>query len=186
MKDQLITVGELQFKPYITANDIQQKVEEMATRIRKEYEGKNPIFIAILNGAFVFAADLIRAVNIESEITFIKLASYKGLRSSGKVNTLIGLDAELEGRPVIIVEDIVDSGQTLSEFIPELKKFKPESVEIATLLFKSEELRFPLNIKFMGFDIPPKFVVGYGLDYDGLGRELSDIYQLAEEELEEE
>lgn len=180
MSDQLISVEDLRFKPYISAEDIQKKVGEMAQKIREEYEGTQPVFLAILNGAFVFAADLIRAVNIESEITFIKLASYKGLESTGKVETLIGLDTELEGRHIIIVEDIVDSGKTLSEFIPELHKFRPKSVAIASLLLKSEELRYPLDIKFFGFDIPPKFVVGYGLDYNGFGRELSAIYQLAE------
>lgn len=180
MNDQLISVGGLSFKPYLTAEDIQKKINEMASHIREEFEGKKPIFLAILNGAFVFAADLVRAVNIESEITFIKLASYKGLESTGKVETLIGLDIELKGRHIIIVEDIVDSGKTLSEFIPKLNMFNPESVSIASLLFKSEELRYPLDIKYMGFDIPSKFVIGYGLDYDGLGRELSNIYQLAE------
>ncbi len=180
MKDQLITVGGLQFKPYISAEAIQERINEMAEKIRADYEGKIPVFLAILNGSFIFAADLIRTVNISSEITFIRLASYSGLESSGKVRTLIGMEDNLEGRPVIIVEDIVDSGKTLSEFIPELIKYKPESVEIASLLLKSEELRYPLDVKYMGFDIPSKFVLGYGLDYDGLGRELKDIYQLAE------
>lgn len=181
MSDQLISIKELQFKPFLSAEDIRNKIAEMAEQIRKEFEGKKPVFLAILNGSFIFAADLVRAVNIESEITFIKLASYKGMKSSGKVDTLIGLDTELEGRHIIIVEDIVDSGKTLSEFIPELHKFRPESVTIASLLLKSEELRYPIDVKFLGFDIPPKFVVGYGLDYDGFGRELDAIYQLAEE-----
>lgn len=180
MSDQLISIEDLRFKPYISAEDIQKKIDEMAQQIREEFEGTQPVFLAILNGAFIFAADLIRAVNIESEITFIKLASYKGLESTGKVETLIGLDTDLEDRHIIIVEDIVDSGKTLSEFIPELHKFRPKSVSIASLLLKSEELRYPIDVKFVGFDIPPKFVVGYGLDYDGFGRELSAIYQLAD------
>jgi hypoxanthine phosphoribosyltransferase len=180
MSDQLISIEDLRFKPYISAEEIQKKIDEMARQIREEFEGKKPVFLAVLNGAFVFAADLTRAVNIQSEITFIKLASYKGMKSSGKVETLIGLDTDLEDRHIIIVEDIVDSGKTLSEFIPELHKFRPKSVSIAALLLKPEELRYPIDIKFLGFEIPPKFVVGYGLDYDGLGRELSAIYQLEE------
>ncbi len=180
MSDQLISVGDLRFKPYISAEDIKLKVDEMAQQIREEFEGTKPVFLAILNGSFVFAADLLRATNIESEITFIKLASYQGTQSTGQVDTLIGLDADLEDRHIIIVEDIVDSGKTLSEFIPELHKFRPKSVTIASLLLKSEELRYPIDVKFVGFDIPPKFVVGYGLDYDGYGRELAAIYQLAE------
>ncbi len=180
MTDQKISVGGLPFKPYLTSDVIAQKIQEMAKAMRKEYEGKNPIFLAVLNGAFVFAADLIRALNIELEITFIKLSSYDGLQSTKEVKTLIGLDMELQGRPVVIVEDIVDSGKTLWDFIPVLTRFKPASVDIAALLLKSEELRYPLEVKFFGFDIPPKFVVGYGMDYNGLGRELKSIYQLAD------
>lgn len=168
------------FDTYLSDADIQEKVKEMAAALNRDYEGKRPLFIAILNGSFMFAADLFKYLTIEAEICFIKLASYKGMKSSGSVITAIGLDVDLFGRDVVIVEDIVDTGKTLGEFLPKLDHQQPKSLKIAALLHKPEATRFPLTIDYIGFSIPNKFVVGYGLDYDGLGRNLKEIYQLAD------
>lgn len=174
----IIKVHNKTFETYLSDETIQQRVKEMAAAINKEYEGKKPLFIAILNGSFMFAADLFKQLSIEAELCFIKLASYKGMKSSGKVITSIGLEEDLFGKDVIIVEDIVDTGKTLHRFLPKLVHQQPKSLKIATLLHKSEATEYPLALDYVGFVIPNKFVVGYGLDYDGLGRNLREIYQL--------
>ena len=173
-----LKVHDKEFIPYITAAQIEEQVNRVAAEINKDYENKKPLFIAILNGAFIFAADLFKKINLEAEICFIKLASYKGVKSTGKVITAIGLDVELYGRDVIIVEDIVDTGKTLSEFLPQLEHHHPSSLKIATLLHKPAAMVHPIKIDYLGFTIPNKFVLGYGLDYDGLGRNIKEIYQL--------
>ena len=174
-----IKLHDKEFDTYLSEKDIQEKIRLIAEQLNKDYEGKKPLFIAILNGAFMFAADLFKYVTIDAEICFIKLASYRGMKSSGNVITAIGLDQDLYDRDVIIVEDIVDTGKTLSEFLPKLDHQQPRSLKIAALLHKPEATQFPLTIDYIGFSIPNKFVVGYGLDYDGLGRNLKEIYQLA-------
>lgn len=174
----VIKVHDKEFEPYLTSDEIDVQVSRMAAELNKDYAGKKPIFIAILNGAFIFAADLFKKLDIEAEICFIKLASYKGVKSTGKVITAIGLDAEIYGRDVIILEDIVDTGKTLSQFLPQLVHNQPASLKIATLLHKPEAMVHPLTIDYLGFTIPNKFVLGYGLDYDGLGRNIKEIYQL--------
>ena len=168
------------FDTYLSEQTIQDTIERMAAQINADYAGKRPLFIAILNGSFMFAADLFKRLTIDSEICFIKLASYRGMKSSGQVITAIGLDVDLFGRDVVIIEDIVDTGKTLNEFLPKLDHQQPASLKIASLLHKPEATQFPLTIDYVGFSIPNKFVVGYGLDYDGLGRNLKEIYQLAE------
>ncbi len=168
------------FDIYISEEKILEKVKELAENINRDYKDKKPLFIAILNGSFMFASDLFKHITIDAEITFIKLASYKGMKSSGQVITAIGLEMDLIDRDVIIVEDIVDTGKTLHYFIPKLQHQQPASLKIASLLHKPEALKHPLTIDYIGFNIPNKFVVGYGLDYDGLGRNLKEIYQLAE------
>ena len=173
-----IRVHDKEFVPYLSAEEIEVQVQRVADEINKDYEGKRPLFVAILNGAFIFAADLLKKVNVEAEICFIKLASYKGVKSTGKVITAIGLDAELYGRDVIIVEDIVDTGKTLTQFLPQLEHHHPASLKIASLLHKPDACVHPIKIDYLGFTIPDKFVLGYGLDYDGLGRNTKDIYQL--------
>lgn len=173
-----VKLHDLHFKPFISEEEIQKRVAEMGAQLREKYKGQRPIFLAVLNGSFIFAADLFRSTAIESEITFIKLSSYDGLKSTGDITTRIGLDMDLKGRPIIIVEDIVDTGKTLHAFLPVLEEMEPKSVEIITLLQKPTELKFDLAVQYVGFEIPAKFVVGYGLDYDGLGRELCAIYQL--------
>lgn len=172
-----IKVHDKEFMPYISSKDIEKQVRRVAGEINRDYEGKKPLFIAILNGAFIFAADLFKYLQMEAEICFIKLASYKGVKSTGKVITAIGLDAELYGRDVIIVEDIVDTGKTLTQFLPQLEHQHPASLKIVSLLHKPSASIFPIQIDYLGFTIPDKFVIGYGLDYDGLGRNIKEIYQ---------
>jgi len=174
----IIRVHDKDFVPYLTSAQIDEQVSRVAAEINMDYDGKKPLFIAILNGAFMFASDLLKKVTVESEITFIKLASYKGIKSTGKVINAIGLDADLHRRDVIIVEDIVDTGKTLFHFLPQLQHQNPTSLKIASLLHKPDALIHPLTIDYLGFTIPDKFVIGYGLDYDGLGRNIKEIYQL--------
>jgi hypoxanthine phosphoribosyltransferase len=175
-----IEVNNKKFTPFITAEQISEQVNILATELNRDYEGKRPLFIAILNGSFMFASDLFKAVTIEAEICFIKLASYKGTKSTGNVITSIGLDEPLNGRHVVIVEDIVDTGKTLNEFLPQLFNQQPASLKIAALLHKPDALAYPVKIDYLGFNVPNKFLLGYGLDFDGLGRNLKEIYQLVE------
>lgn len=176
----MITIHDKNFVPYITEEQIKERVKAIAADISRDYAGKKPLFVAILNGAFMFASDLFKELDIEAEIAFIKLASYKGTTSTGKVLTAIGLDADIHERHVIIVEDIVDTGKTLNTFLPTLEHSQPKSLKLVTLLHKPEATVFPIKIDYLCFSIPNKFVVGYGLDYDGLGRNLKEIYQIEE------
>jgi hypoxanthine phosphoribosyltransferase len=173
-----IRVHDKTFETYLNEETIQARVKEMAEALNKDYAGRRPLFIAILNGSFMFASDLFKYLTIDAEICFIKLASYKGMKSTGNVVTTIGLDDDLFGKDVVIIEDIVDTGKTLYNFLPKLEHQQPASIKLAALLHKPEAAKFPLTIDYAGFSIPEKFVVGYGLDYDGLGRNLKEIYQL--------
>ena len=175
---ELIKVHDKEFKPYISAEKISEEVKRVASEINKDYAGRKPLFIAILNGSFMFAADLFKEVNIEAEICFIKLASYKGTKSSGQVITAIGLDTDLVGREIIVIEDIVDTGNTLTKFLPQIHHHHPASLKIAALLHKPDAMVHPIKIDYLGFSVPNKFLLGYGLDYDGLGRNIKEIYQL--------
>lgn len=174
----LVKVHDKSFEIYLSEDTILKRVKELATAINNDYAGKRPLFIVILNGSFMFAADVFKNLTIEAEICFIKLASYKGMKSSGKVVTSIGLEEDLFGKEVIILEDIVDTGKTLHNFLPKLIHQQPKSLKIVALLHKPEATEHPLTLDYVGFIIPNKFVVGYGLDYDGLGRNLKEIYQL--------
>ncbi|RMG87281.1 MAG: hypoxanthine phosphoribosyltransferase [Bacteroidetes bacterium] len=177
-----ITLHDLKFEPYLSEATIRERVREVAKAIETDFKGKCPVFLAILNGSFVFAADLIRACNIPSEIAFTKLSSYEGLRSSGEVKMVFGADIDLANRHVIVVEDIIDSGRTMDAFLPALQAKNPASLSLAVLLLKPDALEFPVKADYLGFEIPDKFVVGYGLDYNELGRNLPGIYQLATDE----
>jgi hypoxanthine phosphoribosyltransferase len=177
----IIRVHDKQFEPYLDAAIIKERIQAIASQLSKDYAGKKPLFIAILNGSFMFAADLFKELAVDAEICFIKLASYKGTKSTGQVITAIGMDMDIFGREVVIVEDIVDTGKTLSEFLPQLEHQQPASLKIVALLHKPEATVFPIKIDYLGFSIPDKFVVGYGLDYDGLGRNIKEIYKLVEE-----
>ena len=174
----VIKVHDKYFEPFLSEETLQQKVKEIAGNISKDYKTKRPLFIAILNGSFMFAADVFKHLDIEAEICFIKLASYKGTRSTGHVITAIGLDTDITGRDIIILEDIIDTGKTLHNFLPQLFNQQPSSVKIAVLLHNPDATVFEINIDYCCFSIPNKFVVGYGLDYDGLGRNLKEIYQV--------
>ena len=173
-----IRIHDKHFTPFITAAEIKQRVHALAALINTDYAGKNPLLIGILNGSFIFAADLFRGLTIEAEISFIKLASYKGTSSSGHVVTAIGLEEELHGRHVIIVEDIIDTGKTLHSFLPGLQQRQPASVKIAAFLTKPDALQYDVRADYVAFEIANKFVVGYGLDYDDHGRNYPDLYRL--------
>lgn len=176
----VIQVHDKQFTPYINADKLQARIQELAAAISNDLKGEKPLFIAILNGSFMFAADLFKYLTIEAEISFIKLASYKGMKSTGNVVQAIGLDEDLFGRTVVILEDIVDTGKTLSQFLPQLEHQQPKKLLVTSLLTKPEAMKFPIKIDYLGFSVPNKFLLGYGLDYDGLGRNLPEIYQLVE------
>lgn len=178
----IIQVRDKKFIPYLTVEQIDEQISRLAEMINVDYKDKLPLFIGILNGSFIFAADLFKKITIDAEISFIKLASYKGTRSTGNVITSIGLDESLKGRHVVIIEDIVDTGKTLHEFLPQLYDQQPASLKIASLLHKPEALMYPINIDYLGFSVPNKFLLGYGLDYDGLARNLKEIYQLIDDE----
>ncbi len=173
LKDKVIKVS-------IPEEKIQTKIAEMAKKINGDYRDKNiPLFISILNGSFMFTADLFKHIDFVCEVTFLKLTSYKGTSSTGSVRQLIGVNESIEGRDVIVLEDIVDTGITIEQILGQLKSFEPTSVKVASLLFKPEAYQKELIIDYIGMEIPNDFIVGYGLDYDGLGRNLPDIYTLS-------
>lgn len=171
-----IKIKDLQFEPYISHYSIEARITELANRLTVDYNGKNPLFLSVLNGSFMFTSDLMKSFLLPCEISFIKIASYQGTESSGKVETLIGLNNQIENRHIIIIEDIVDTGNTMKKILEMLKEFNPASIKILTLLFKTDAFIGDFEIEYVGFEIENKFVVGYGLDYDGYGRNLDQIY----------
>ena len=168
------------FKTSIAEEQIKQRVKELGQQISQDMEGKNPLLIGVLNGSFMFAADLLREITIPCEISFVKLASYEGILSTGKVKEVMGLNEDISGRTVIIVEDIVDTGRTMRQMLDSLSVRRPASIHICTLFVKPDKLEEPLNIDYAAFSIPNDFIVGYGLDYDQQGRGLKEIYTLVE------
>jgi len=177
---QNIRVHDKIFVPYLSAQEIQIAIKKLAGVLDNDYKDQCPLFISILNGSFMFAAELFKNLSIPAEICFIKLASYKGTTSAGHVVTSIGLDTEITGKHVIILEDIIDTGKTLNQFLPQLYHQNPASLKIAAMLHKPEAKTYEVPLDYYCFSIPDKFVVGYGLDYDGLGRNFPAIYQLKE------
>ncbi|MBQ8227009.1 MAG: hypoxanthine phosphoribosyltransferase [Bacteroidaceae bacterium] len=175
-----IKVLDKTFAISIPESRIRERVAELGAAISRDLEGKNPIFLAVLNGSFVFASDLLRAVSIPCEISFIRLASYVGTSSTGNVKEVMGLSEDLEGRTVVVVEDIIDSGLTMKELLNTLQAKHPAEIRVASLLVKPENLKVNLDIPYCCFEIPNDFIVGYGLDYDGYGRNLKDIYTVVE------
>lgn len=173
-----IQIHDKTFVPFISKDKIAVRIAELAKQINNDYAGKNPLLIGILNGSFIFTADLFRQLTIDAEISFIKLASYKGTSSTGNVITAIGMEENLNNRHVIIVEDIIDTGKTLASFLPEIHLRQPASVKIATFLSKPEALQHEVKADYIAFEVENKFVLGYGLDYDGLGRNLPELYIL--------
>ncbi len=177
----IVKIKDKTFKTSITEAEIKQRIKELAARINKDMEGKNPLFLGVLNGAFVFAADLMREITIPCEISFVKLASYQGVTSTGKVKEVLGINEDLTDRHVIIVEDIVDTGRTMKQIVESLGTRRTASVHVCTLFVKPDKMEEPLDIEYAAFSIPNDFIVGYGLDYDQAGRNLPEIYTLYEE-----
>lgn len=171
-----ILVKDRYFKPFIPAAEIAQRVAEVAARISADFEGRNPLLLAVLNGSFVFAADLARQLTIPFNISFIRVSSYEGMASTGELKEVIGLSESIEGRPVIIIEDIIDSGFTMASLLESLRCQHPADLRVCTLLTKPGNLKADVRIDYSAFNIPNDFIVGYGLDYDGFGRGLKEIY----------
>lgn len=174
-----VIVKDKHFVIKIDSGTIRKRVSELAERLNEDYRGKKPIFVGVLTGAAVFAVDLFTKMDLDCELTFMRVSSYhSGITSSGEVKQVLGLKENIEGRHVVVIEDIVDTGITASYLVEELKKLKPASLKMATALFKPAALKTPVKPDYVGFEIDPEFVVGYGLDYDGYGRNLNDIYVL--------
>lgn len=173
-----VQVRELVFEDFISSTEIDQAVKKVADQINRDFEGKNPLLVAVLNGSFIFAADLIRKLTVPCEITFIRYSSYEGTSTTGFVKQLIGAGQEISGRDVIILEDIIDTGITLEKILEEIEKINPASVKVASFCFKPDAFQKSFNIDYIGMEIPNNFIVGYGLDYNGFGRNLPDIYTL--------
>jgi hypoxanthine phosphoribosyltransferase len=180
MSKEQINIGNYSFIPFINAQAIDEAIASVAARINKDYEGLNPMFICVLNGAFMFASDLLKKINIPCEIGFIRLSSYEGTQSTGNVKEIIGLTDPVAERHIIILEDIVDTGLTVSQLIEQLSNFKAASIEVATMLQKPDALEKDVKVKYTCIEIPNKFVIGYGLDLDGQARNLPEIYQIKE------
>ncbi len=174
----IIQVKDKKFTTLLTEEQILEQVRRVASEINRDYEGKNPLFLCVLNGSFMFASDLMKSVSVPSNISFVKLASYEGTTTTGKVRELIGINESIQGRHVIIVEDIVDTGYTMEKMIETLGTRNPASIQVCTLLVKPGKLQVNLNLKYVAMEIPDDFIVGYGLDYDGFGRNYKDIYTI--------
>lgn len=177
----IVKIKDKSFKVSIPESEIKARVKVLAQQMSKDMEGKNPLFLAVLNGSFIFAADLMREMTIPCEISFVKLASYQGITSTGKIKEVIGINENLNGRTVVIVEDIVESGQTMKRMVESIGTRNPASVKICTLFFKPEKLKEELTLDYVAFRIPDDFILGYGLDYDQRGRGLKDVYTIMSE-----
>ena len=174
----IIQVKDKRFKVSIPSETIQKSIAGMAQKMNQDLAGKEVIFLGILNGSFMFASDLYKQIEIPSQISFLKLASYQGTSTSGNVKRLIGINEDLLGKTVVVLEDIVDTGITIENIIKQLKGYEPAEIKIATFLYKPAALKVKINLDYVGLEIPNDFIIGYGLDYDGLGRNLPDIYTL--------
>ncbi len=175
-----VKIKDKEFSLSISGETIQQEISRVATSIDKDLADKNPLFLCVLNGSFMFAADLMKQISIPCEVSFVKLASYSGTSSTGNTKELIGLNESIEGRTVVVVEDIVDTGHTMKGLLEQLHSLKPAQIRIATLLYKPQALKVDLELDYVALEIPNDFIVGYGLDYDGQGRNLPDIYKIVE------
>ncbi len=177
---ETIRIKDKQFKTFITEEQILKEVARVGEEINRDLADANPLFVSVLNGSFMFTADLMKHVSVPCEISFVKLASYAGTSSTGKVKELVGLNDDIKGRTIVIVEDIIDTGLTMERLIETLKARNPKEIRIATLLVKPDKLKVDLDINYIAMSIPNDFIVGYGLDYDGLGRNYRDIYTVIE------
>lgn len=181
MESRIVQVHGRNFKPFIGEEAIQKEVGRLASEMNQDLAGKDPIFLGILNGAFMFASDLYKQLAFPCQITFLKLASYSGTESTGSVKQLIGINRDLKDRVVVVLEDIVDTGVTLETIIRQLRGYEPEEIRVATFLHKPEATVREVKLDYVGMEIPNDFIVGYGLDYDGYGRNFREIYQLVED-----
>jgi hypoxanthine phosphoribosyltransferase len=179
MGHSLITLHDKAFRPYLSAAEIAVAIDQVAARLSADYAGRRPLFVVVLTGGFMFASDLLKRFTGDCEIVFIRVASYEGTGSTGQVQEIMGLREDVQGRDIILVEDIVDTGTTLHHLLPTLQANNPASIEITAMFYKPASLRYPLVLNYMAMEIPNDFVVGYGLDYDGLGRNLPDVYVAA-------
>jgi len=177
----IVKIKDKSFRISIRETEIKQRVKTLAEEMSHDLEGKNPLFLAVLNGAFIFAADLMREMTIPCEISFVKLASYQGTTSTGKVQEVIGINEDLEGRTVVILEDIVESGQTMKRMVEQVGTRNPASVKICALFFKPDKLQENLSLDYVAFNIPDDFILGYGLDYDQAARGLKHVYSIVED-----
>ena len=175
-----IQIKDRLFKPYIDRSSIDSAVKRLAAQMNKDLAGKRPLFLCVLNGAFMFAADLFREINVDAEITFIRMKSYEGTQSTGIIKQIYGLQEDIKDRTVVIVEDIVDTGFTMQNLKKQLEEKNPKEIKVATLLFKPDSLQCDVKLDYVAFEIPKAFIVGYGLDYGELGRNLKDIYVVTE------
>lgn len=169
-----------EFELSIPEEKLLKAVDQIAERMNKDFEGKNPLMVCVLNGSFMFASDLMKRLSFPCEISFVKMSSYSGTGSTGEVKELIGLRENLEGRTVVLLEDIVDTGLTIMNTVEQVKQMGPEEVKVATMLFKPDACKRDVKLDYVGMEIPNDFIVGYGLDYDGYGRNLKDIYTVVE------
>lgn len=177
---EVVTIKDREFVKFIDSQQILEAVERVAVEINNDLRDKDPVFIAVLNGSFMFAGELMKTVDIPCEVTFVRLASYRGMATTDTVREVLGLNEDIEGRTVVVIEDIVDSGNTIAALNRELTLYNPKEIKIATLLFKPDALKQEVNLDYVALEIPNEFIVGYGLDYDGYGRNLKDIYKVKE------
>ena len=173
-----VSIKDKEFGLFLSEQQIISAIENIAEKMNKDLEGQDPLFICVLNGSFMFAAELMKRVNIPAQISFVRMSSYQGTESSGELKEIYGLDENIENRTLVILEDIVDTGFTMSKMLDQLRTKSPKEIKIATLLFKPNALKVKLNIDYVALEIPNDFIVGFGLDYDGYGRNLADIYKI--------
>ncbi len=172
-----VKLKDLEFEILLSKDQIKQRLQSLSVNLFQDYATENPLFVAVLNGSFIFAADLLRQLNFACEVQFVKVSSYTGTASSGEVKQVLGLQQSIENRTVILIEDIIDSGLTIDFLCRDLARFNPKTIKICTLLLKPKALKVPLTVDYVGFEVANDFLVGYGLDYDGLGRNLPHIYK---------
>ncbi|MUP46625.1 hypoxanthine phosphoribosyltransferase [Gramella sp. BOM4] len=176
----MIKLHDLEFEPFISEQEINKVIDQLSEQLNRDFGSKTPLFIGVLNGSFMFASEIIKRFNSDCEISFVKLGSYDGTESTGEVKTLLGLNQDLKGRTVILLEDIVDTGNTLVEIDKILKQAEVKEYKVVSLFFKPEAYKKSVPVDYIGMEIPNKFIVGYGLDYDGLGRNLTQVYKRKE------
>lgn len=173
-----VSIKDKEFDLFLSEQQILNAIDDIAKKMNNDLEGKDPLFICVLNGSFMFAAELMKRVNVPAQISFVRMSSYQGTESTGELKEVYGLDENIENRTLVILEDIVDTGFTMSKMIDQLKSKSPKEIKIATLLFKPNALKVKLNLDYVALEIPNDFIVGFGLDYDGYGRNLADIYKI--------